>query len=170
MSAARIAERAGVHRATVHRRWPDLDRLVEVALIESAAAEIPVPDTGDVREDLVGLLTSIAAYIDDPTVRGRIAALVGDAGRSDAIRGVVRHVFATRFQLGEQVLSRGVRRGQLRPDLDPAVTFASLVGPLYVRILLTDERLDAGFVRALVDAVLTGAAMPTRVAPAVEGS
>ena len=43
MSAARIADRAGVNRTTVHRRWPNLEDLVSEALLDSASDAIAIP-------------------------------------------------------------------------------------------------------------------------------
>ena len=39
----------------------------------------------------------------------------------------------------------------------PATLFATLVGPLYIRLLLTGQRIDDEFIRAVVDVVLNGA-------------
>lgn len=56
LSVARIADRAGVHRTTIHRRWPDRGGLIAEALLDSASAAIAIPDSGEVRQDLQTLL------------------------------------------------------------------------------------------------------------------
>ncbi len=162
MSTARIADRAGVHRTTVHRRWPDHAELVTEALIESAAVAVPIPDSGNVRDDLALLLHSIAALIDTPGSRKRIRALVADAARSSTIGAVVSRAWGTRFQLGEEVIARGVMRGELRDDVPPSTILAAFVGPLYVRLLITDERIDDTFVDGVIDVGLDGAGVAPR--------
>ena len=157
LSAGRIAERASVNRSTIHRRWNSLDDLLTDALVERAAAAIPAPDTGSTRDDLQLLLRSIASYIGTDTARARIRAMVGDAARSPAIGALASSIWTTRFRVGEEVVSRGAVRGEIRDDLPPADIFATLIGPLYVRLLLTDEHIDDTFIDNIVAAVLDGA-------------
>ncbi len=156
MSTARIADRAGVHRTTVHRRWPDQADLITEALLQEAGAAIPIPDTGTVRGDLRSLLRDIAGLIDFPERRRRIRALLADASRSPQIGALVSRVWTARFELGREVIERGVARGELRTDIPPATLLATFVGPLYVRLLITDERIDDEFIEDVIDAGLDG--------------
>lgn len=157
LNAARIADRAGVHRSTVHRRWPDLDGLVTEALVDAATVAVPTPDTGDVASDLKALLHSIAAYVADPQTRVQIRALVADASRSPAIAAVVSQVWTARFRVGEELIARAIGRGELRAELPPAAILSVFTGPIYVRLLLTDEPIDDDFVDSVVELGLTGA-------------
>lgn len=157
LNAARIADRAGVHRSTVHRRWPDLDELITEALVDAATVAIPIPDTGDIGSDLRQLLHAIAAYLGAPETRVQVRALVADAARSPAIAAVVSQVWTTRFGLGEEVIARAVARGDVRADVPPAVILAAFTGPVYVRLLLTDDDIDDAFVDTVVEVGLTGA-------------
>jgi len=161
MSTARIADRAGVHRTTVHRRWPDHAELITEALLESAGAAVPIPDTGEVRGDLHALLHEISALIDTPERRRRIRGLLADASRSPEIGTLVSRVWTTRFELGREVIERGVARGDLRTDVPPGTMLATFVGPLYVRLLITDERIDDEFIEDVIDAGLDGARGPS---------
>ncbi|MBL8925521.1 MAG: TetR/AcrR family transcriptional regulator [Pseudonocardia sp.] len=157
MSSARIAERAGVNRTTVHRRWPHLEDLVEEALLDRAAVAVPIPDTGTVRGDLRLLLHEIAEYVDSDARRGTIRALVADSARSPVIGAVVSRVWTSRFGRGTEVVARAVARGELRADIAPATILAAFTGPLYVRLLITDERIDDSVIEAVLDVGLDGA-------------
>src|SRR5580693_3020763 len=53
-----VARRAGVHKTTVYRRWPEREALVIDALTDHVAAEVPVPDTGSIDTDLRELARS----------------------------------------------------------------------------------------------------------------
>ena len=156
MSTARIADRAGVHRTTVHRRWPDHEELIVEALLESAGAAVEIPDSGTIRGDLYALLHSIAALIDTPERRRRIRSLLADASRSPEIGRLVSRVWGARFELGREVIQRAVERGEARADIPPETIFATFVGPLYVRLLITDERIDSEFIENVIDACLDG--------------
>src|SRR5260370_7974649 len=46
-----VAERAGVAKTTLYRRWPTKDHLA-TAVAAEMLGEGPIPDTGDLRRDL----------------------------------------------------------------------------------------------------------------------
>ena len=71
-----------------------------------------------------------------------------------------RRILARRRELVEQIMARGVRRGELRADLDPKLAADMLVGPLAFKHLVDDVDIrDAGdFPYRLVDALLRGLA------------
>ena len=50
-----VAEKTGVSKATIYRRWPSRDDVVAAAF-QSITSRIDVPDTGSVRDDLITLL------------------------------------------------------------------------------------------------------------------
>jgi hypothetical protein len=78
-------------------------------------------------------------------------------GPASYANGVGSRVWTTPFELGRKVIERGVARGELREDIPPATILATFVGPLYVRLLITDERIDDEFIEAVIDTGLDGA-------------
>src|SRR5262245_63226887 len=50
-----IARRAGVHKTTIYRHWPDRERLVADVLGEHIAMDFPIPDSGSLEGDLRGI-------------------------------------------------------------------------------------------------------------------
>jgi AcrR family transcriptional regulator len=157
LSAARIAKRAGVHRTTVHRRWPNLTDLIAEALIDTAASKVTVPDEGDIQSDLRVLLSAIVELVGSDEARRTIRSLISDTARSDAIGEVVRRVWTERFQVGERVILRAIERGELRNDITPANVFSSLIGPIYFRVLVTGQPLDDQFIEDVLTLTLDGA-------------
>ena len=53
-------------------------------------------------------------------------------------------------------------RGELRADVDPVLALETLVGPMYVRMLMTGEPLDDALLVRCVDLVLDGIATRPR--------
>src|ERR1700738_4207455 len=51
-----VADRAGVAKTTIYRRWPSKDHLV-VEVVTKLLHDIPLRDTGQVRRDLITLVT-----------------------------------------------------------------------------------------------------------------
>src|SRR3954469_15131123 len=58
-----VAERAGVHKTTVYRRWATKEALVADALRERSRVAVPIPDTGTLLGDLTALARSVATNI-----------------------------------------------------------------------------------------------------------
>jgi AcrR family transcriptional regulator len=157
-----IAERAGVGKATLYRRWPSKEPLIADAL-EGIARSFPVPDSGSTRDDLLTVLRGSLGMYRDPATRGLLSGLVAAMARSPMIADAMRGGFlAARTQLMRTVLQRGVARGELRADADLAVAIDLLRGPLLMRGLLSGDPLDEPFVRAVLDVVMRGLAPDAR--------
>ncbi len=103
-----VAQRCGASKATIYRRWPSKAALVVAAA--AAALQAPdVPDTGDLRTDL---LECGRAYLQREGRDSQILAAVMNASRYDpALRDAAQHALGAPFgNLFEQVLSRAVDR------------------------------------------------------------
>ncbi len=149
-----IAARAGVGKATLYRRWQSKELLVCDAL-ERLMREIPTPDTGSVRGDLLELMNDQLGLYSDPGTRGLLSGLVAAMERSERIAEVVRGGFyRARHDAMAEVLRRGVRRGELRKRIDLELALDLLNGPFFYRYLLTGGPIDPKYARAVVDAVL----------------
>ncbi|SHG25775.1 TetR/AcrR family transcriptional regulator [Streptoalloteichus hindustanus] len=136
-----VAQRAGVHKTTVYRRWKDRETLVVDALTEHVAADLPIPDTGDVASDLRELARLLVTHL-TVTHLGVAATMFSDAGRLPEIADVRRRFFADRFRRAAPLVTRAVERGQLPEGTDPALLLKSLIAPIYLRLLVTCEPLD----------------------------
>lgn len=75
MTVENVAQRAGVHKTTVYRRWKDRERLLIDALAEHMATDIPVPDTGAIETDLRALARSIVQAFTSPAGQAILAAM-----------------------------------------------------------------------------------------------
>ena len=64
-----------------------------------------------------------------------------------------------RFTRGSAIFDRAEERGDLRSGVDRFLTIETLIGPLYLRMLLTREPLNEGVLETVVDLVLAGIAV-----------
>src|SRR5918999_1340115 len=89
LSFDRLADTAGVHRATLYRRWLSTDGLVADLLIELTPLDTPLPDTGTLRGDLAGVVARVAATAATPAAQlmQRVVAGSADADLAEAARG-----------------------------------------------------------------------------------
>jgi AcrR family transcriptional regulator len=160
-----VAARAGVAKTTLYRRWPTKDHLA-VAVAAGMLAEVPIPDTGDLRHDLTEFTAGLAGSLNRLRMAGHygggasaglVAELVAAFARHPDIGELVRAGFAQRHALARARLERAREREGLREDVDSGVLIDQLAGPLYYRILITGAPADRDYAERLVDAVLDGA-------------
>ncbi|MER5387631.1 TetR/AcrR family transcriptional regulator [Saccharopolyspora sp. NPDC002686] len=137
-----VAQRAGVHKTTVYRRWADRESIVVDALAEHVAADIPVPDTGAVDTDLRELARSLVHTMTSPTGQAVLAAMLSDAARLPEIADARKRIFGDRLRRAEPVIARAVERGELPTDTDPGELLKTLAAPIYFRLLISAEPVD----------------------------
>jgi AcrR family transcriptional regulator len=150
-----VARQAGVGKQTIYRWWKCKAELVLEAYANHAASKLPVPDKGSVRADLEWFLTGGFKRLTDisgPIMRGLMADAVLDA----EFRDVLLNAFiAKRRDALKQMLERGIARGELDRETDLDFACDMLFGPMWYRLLLQHNKLDARFARQLSHLVLT---------------
>ena len=150
LSFESVAHRAGVHKTTLYRHWPGREALVREALLARSEVTVPIPDTGSLRTDLITFAEAVVANITAPDYAAIVRAVASDARTEGALGDASRGFWRERFQLARIIVLRGVERGEIRADVDPNLLLESLVGPLYLRLLITREPLDDAFIEMLV--------------------
>jgi AcrR family transcriptional regulator len=150
-----IARRAGVARATVYRRWPNLDALL-AHVLRGVVHEIPIPDLGHVRDDLIAILDHELAVVRRDA--GKLYPSLGVQAKADPdARRTMGELIQRRRAAVRAVLRRGVQCGEVRTDVDLDLAFFLIWGPLYYRHLSAfacDMPIEPDFIPSLVDAVL----------------
>jgi AcrR family transcriptional regulator len=154
----RVAARAGVHRTTLYRRWGTRDALVLDAGLTRAEQAVPIPDTGSAREDLATYAREIIANVSTPEMDAIVRAFASESPHNRELADGGRRFWATRFALARDIVRRGVERGELGPGVDADALLEAVLGPLYLRMLVTGGPLDEAFVQRTVDFALRGAA------------
>jgi AcrR family transcriptional regulator len=153
----RVAARAGVHKATVYRRWPAKEQLVADALLSYAGQAVPMPDTGSVRQDLQTLTHTVIANITSPPGEELLRTLLSDAARITEITVAGRAFWNERFSLIAAIIRRGIDRGELPPDTDTDFLIEVLIAPLYLRLLVTGQPLTPEYADRVVDWAIASA-------------
>lgn len=153
-TVAGVARRSGVHETTIYRRWVTKENLFVEALLSRSAEEIPTPDTGSIRGDLLAVVRAVIAYVTSPV---GLAALHVATLTADDQQDARQAFWAARINALRPVVERGIARGELRPDTDAGLLLETLIAPLHGRLLLTGETVDERLGERIVDLVLRGA-------------
>jgi AcrR family transcriptional regulator len=155
-----VAARAGVGKATIYRRWRSKEELAQALLADLAAPHIAVDDTGDTRDELLAAVLNPMRAITDtdfgPVIRALLSQIAKNPTLGDPFRATV--VQARRNEVA-RLITRGIERGDLRPDADADIATELLVGPVYFRLMFGGE-LTLDFAERVVDSVMRGYAAP----------
>ncbi len=153
-----VAQKAGVAKTTVYRRWPNKNELILDALVHLKGAPEP-PATGSVRGDLLQIVTRMR-----------------DQPRADTGARIIRHIMAEqeccpelvvqfrdrivrpRRELCHNVLRRGIAEGVIHADVDVELVTDLLCSSLLVCHMSRARAYSDTELAFFVDTVLAGIA------------
>jgi AcrR family transcriptional regulator len=159
LSIAQVAQRAGVHESSIYRRWGSKASLLIDAVLSRLERQIPKPETGNLRGDLIELFGKIADFLASPLGQAllRLSAR-HDLPEYEAARNLI---WTERLSVGSAVLRQAEARGELRHGIDHRIALEALVGLLTHRIIMTREPVDGTVVDKVVELLLIGIASNT---------
>jgi AcrR family transcriptional regulator len=155
----RIADRAGVSRSTVYRRWPSLAQLYCEAFGTLARRATQRP-RGDTATELLRYLQDYADRLNEDTYCSVLVALLDAAWRDPELAEVRSQLFDQRTSRAAAIVDAGVAAGRLRPDVDRRQVLDAIVAPFLYRRLVEQQPLSRQDVRRLRDDVLTRFGVP----------
>lgn len=135
---ADVAERAGVHMATIYRRWGSPEALALDVAVEDLNASSPLPATGDVEADLRAWATSIAASVSGPGGLAFLQAITSSVADQGPLR--------TRLLIEQRVVQmrRMIDAAGLAGVLTPDDLVDTVLAPLYFRAQFGQRLADDG--------------------------
>jgi AcrR family transcriptional regulator len=152
-----VAQRAGVSKATIYRRWPTKGMLVFEAFSADFLAKQPLPDTGSLRGDLLAALRGWIRVVKG-TVTGRtLVGLIAEVQRDPELAEIWRERFIGPVRAQHRIMiDRSIARGDVAPDVDADVLLDLIYGAAYHRLLQSHLVLSDRFAQAVVDTVIGG--------------
>jgi AcrR family transcriptional regulator len=165
ISVESVAERAGVNKTTIYRRWATPKELIRAALLRIANEGIVVPDTGSLRSDLSKMIDMFRTLAASPFTRAMIRMHLSGTMQGD----LAALAFTIHRQKDEQmktVFIRAVARGELPPDTDVDLLYDTIVGAFFNLTVFRPEQARRAQMERAVDLILVGAKnTPRRVKP-----
>jgi AcrR family transcriptional regulator len=137
MSVEGIAARAGVSKTTIYRRWPAKQAVVAAALGTLTARIEELPDSGDLRADMLDVMRAFFASSTATVIGAAFARVVSASLDNPEFMAIFRAntIAPRRATLGE-VLRRAQARGQLRPALDVELLIDMIAGWFLHQVLV----------------------------------
>lgn len=146
-----VADRAGVERSTLYRRFPDRWEAIIDALMDRAAADV-MPDLGDtLRSDLASVLRKLRDTLNSPL--GPAVLAVAIELRTTDGKEYPRAYFARRMDQLAPMIDAAIARGELTADVDREELFTFAAGPIYFRTFIASRSVDDVFIDSLVEKV-----------------
>jgi AcrR family transcriptional regulator len=149
-----VAQRAGVTRQSIYRRWPAKLPLV-AELLHEVSEGAPLPDTGNVRDDLLALYRLYARNLLTPG-GPIIPALIAESLLDAELATIMNRYTDERRALAMAIFERAIARGEIRADSDPGLLIDMISGFFWHRKLIRRAAIRYDQAERFVDILLDG--------------
>jgi AcrR family transcriptional regulator len=155
-----VAQRAKASKATLYRRWNSKATLVVESLARMKTTPEVLPDTGDLRTDLVEAFCGLGGLTDHDTTATLGAVLTAVSTDAEFAAEFRRQVVGPKSQVSRQIYERARDRGDLRADIDIDIIVPALSGIVLHRVFVLGEQPDAALIERAIDQIILPAVMP----------
>jgi AcrR family transcriptional regulator len=146
-----VAERAGIERSTLYRRFPDKWEAIIDALMVRAAADV-MPDLGvSFAEDLTSVLKKLKATLESPLGPALVEVAIELRAHDGAEHP--RAYFDRRMAQLAPMFDAAVERGELPRHVDREALFTAAAGPIYFRMFIAGRPVDDEYVASIVSSI-----------------
>jgi AcrR family transcriptional regulator len=150
ITIADIAERSGVHAASIYRRWGNLEALLLDMTVARLSRDSPMPDTGTLEGDLFTWAQRIVASVSGPDGPMLLRAAMRASPQERML------LLQRGFEI-QEMLDRSAARQEAKLHFTDVVD--GVIAPIYVRQMFGIGGLDARFIRKLVRRTIEHAAV-----------
>jgi AcrR family transcriptional regulator len=149
-----VANRAGVGKATIYRRWTS-----KLPLIVEAFGQLPGfedRDTGNLADDLKQMLRRYLEVFNSTALSAVLPSLAGERFHNAELSVLFEPVTMSRRRPLIVAFERAKERGEIADDIDLELASDLVVGPIAVALFFKGGRLKPEMVGPMVDLALRG--------------
>jgi AcrR family transcriptional regulator len=163
LSIEAVADKAGVGKTTIYRRWASKDELV-IDAIREVQINLSIVDTGNFRNDLMTLFKNAYQSMMTNPLLGQLALkFIGEYQNNPEIFQVfLTQVLIPRFQQFRHMVEQAQAREEIRRDINWMLVIDLIGGSLYFHSIITRFLIPSSsfspdeWVEKLIDAVMQG--------------
>ena len=162
LTIQKIAQRSGVAKTTIYRRWPSMASIVMDAFLSDMASVSPISAKDTATETVRTSMRLFARAL--KTRRGQLLrALLSRAQYDPELKEAfwLRWIKPRRDAMTE-VLRRGVAAGEFRRGLDLDIVIDGFYGPIYYRLMVPYGDLSIAYIDLIATNILRGIASKKR--------
>ena len=148
-----VAEEAGASKATIYRRWASQGQLL-VDAMDTSFRPFPLPATGQLRTDLIELVTRQQALLSGQRFPRLMAAFIDAAERDPTLSRLHLQLTERRREPLQRVFGEARQRGEIPSTTDLELAVDLLASPAFYRRFIAHQEFPRKYATALVDYVL----------------
>jgi AcrR family transcriptional regulator len=148
-----IAQRSGVHKTTIYRRWGSVDAILFDAVVSRAESAIPLARSGDARFDLIALGRSVAMNLQEPVARAVAGAVLSRTDDGD-LSELSQRFWQERIGAASEIVRTGQRDGDIDPGLVPSTVVEEIIGPIWFRVMVLRSPVEDAYIERLVNSAI----------------
>lgn len=149
-----VAERAGVGKSTVYRRWGSVPALVDDLLADMADTSRRRPDTGSLRGDLVAVARLIQRTLADRRQGSLFRAIIAAGSCDERTARSLAGFYRARIDEMTPIVGDAVARGEAPAGTDASAVIRYVSAPLYYSLLTGTASLSQAEADRAADAVV----------------
>ncbi|MET3960537.1 AcrR family transcriptional regulator [Marmoricola sp. OAE513] len=156
MTVDEVAAKAKAGKATVYRRWSGKEDLAFAALEQLYTTELPIPDTGSIREDLRQSYRSALEFVSTESGKAYLRMTIAESLRDDRLGALYTAAHTAQEAAARVMFERGIARGELRADMRVDFAVAWISGLLVLNAAIDKAQPTLDEVDEMIDFVLRG--------------
>lgn len=149
-----VAQRAGVGKATIYRRWSS-----KLPLVVEAFGALPGfedVDAGSLERDLKETLKKYLEAFNTTALGTVFSSLAGERAHNPELSKLIEPVARARREPFVRIFERARRRGEISSDVDIDLAADLVVGPISVTLFFRGGNPTPRMVDPIVDLALSG--------------
>lgn len=149
-----VAQRAGVGKATIYRRWPS-----KLPLVVEAFGQLPgfeEVDSGSLETDLKETLKTYLANFNSSSLGAVFPSLAGERAHDPELSKLLEPVARARREPFVRIFERARERGEISDEVDIDLAADLVVGPISVTLFFRGGTPSPSMVGPIVDLALGG--------------
>jgi AcrR family transcriptional regulator len=154
-----VAQRAAASKATLYRHWPSRATLL-VDAMDLTFQPLPLPATGQLRTDLIDLVSRLQTLLSGQPFPRLMAAFIDAAERDPTLSSLHAQLTQRRREPLRHVLDQARRDGDIPATTDLELAVDLLAGPAFYQRFIAHRPFPHHYATAVVDHVLAAIGHP----------